>query len=326
MRVHRLKVGKIEDLLLATGGNREFHPVPIGPREVAGELAMTKVGGLTLTHGKFSSDIHVSGTLSNDQLSIGIVLEAKGVRIFGKDAQAGNLEVVGAARDNDASYRSAIEYLVVNVDEERVVRMAEAKGWVPPPFGVLHGSDLFELEDRKAARLVRWATTVSKQLRNGTFEALGPEAEQSLADQIVREFTRGLSGASSKGFLGEEPRRCLPKVVRRAEDWLAGNPCRQPSIHGLSRHLDVSERQLFRAFDAEVGMSPARYLKRYRLTQARLELRAADPADTTVTDVAVSWGFWELGRFAVDYRRLFGECPSQSLRACARGESTLLRH
>ena len=61
-------------------------------------------------------------------------------------------------------------------------------------------------------------------------------------------------------------------------------------------------------------MSPAKYLKRYRLTQARLRLRAADPVETTVTDVAVSWGFWELGRFAVDYRRLFGECPSQTLR------------
>ena len=61
-------------------------------------------------------------------------------------------------------------------------------------------------------------------------------------------------------------------------------------------------------------MSPAKYLKRYRMTQSRLKLLAADPAELSVTGVANSWGFWELGRFAVEYRQLFGESPSQTLR------------
>jgi AraC-like DNA-binding protein len=61
-------------------------------------------------------------------------------------------------------------------------------------------------------------------------------------------------------------------------------------------------------------MSPARYLKHYRMAQARLALVAAEPAKTTVTGVALSWGFMELGRFAVEYRQEFGECPSQTLR------------
>ena len=63
-------------------------------------------------------------------------------------------------------------------------------------------------------------------------------------------------------------------------------------------------------------MSPAKYLKHYRMTQSRLELLVADPAEVSVTRVANSWGFWELGRFAVEYKRLFGECPSQTLLTC----------
>ena len=47
---------------------------------------------------------------------------------------------------------------------------------------------------------------------------------------------------------------------------------------------------------------------------ARRALRAADPRRTTVSAIALDCGFWELGRFAVAYRRTFGESPSDTLR------------
>ena len=43
-------------------------------------------------------------------------------------------------------------------------------------------------------------------------------------------------------------------------------------------------------------------------------IQQADPSATTVTRLATDHGFWELGRFAVAYRALFGESPSESLR------------
>jgi AraC-like DNA-binding protein len=38
-------------------------------------------------------------------------------------------------------------------------------------------------------------------------------------------------------------------------------------------------------------------------------------ADTTVTAVALRWGFGHLGRFAVAYRRKYGRSPSDTLRS-----------
>jgi AraC-like DNA-binding protein len=60
-------------------------------------------------------------------------------------------------------------------------------------------------------------------------------------------------------------------------------------------------------------MSPKRYLLLRRMNLAWRALRAARPDTVTVTDVATHYGFWQLGRFAVEYRSLFGESPSVTL-------------
>jgi len=61
-------------------------------------------------------------------------------------------------------------------------------------------------------------------------------------------------------------------------------------------------------------MSPMRYLWLRRMYLAHRALRTADVAVATVTEIATNYGFWELGRFSVAYRSLFGEAPSASLR------------
>ena len=61
-------------------------------------------------------------------------------------------------------------------------------------------------------------------------------------------------------------------------------------------------------------MSPKRYLLLRRMNLAHQALRAGDPSKTTVTEIATRFGFWELGRFAVEYRAWCGESPVASLR------------
>ena len=76
----------------------------------------------------------------------------------------------------------------------------------------------------------------------------------------------------------------------------------------------MSERTLQYAFKELLGMTPVAYLTRLRLHRVRQALRTATLASTTVTREALRWGFWHFGHFSSDYKRQFGELPSQTLK------------
>ena len=84
-------------------------------------------------------------------------------------------------------------------------------------------------------------------------------------------------------------------------------------ISVLCRTLEVSERTLRKAFHKIHGLPPCRHLRMSRLSQARRALLSADCKGVTVTEIATGFGFVELGRFSVEYRKVFGESPSQTL-------------
>ena len=61
------------------------------------------------------------------------------------------------------------------------------------------------------------------------------------------------------------------------------------------------------------GVSPMQYVRQLRLERARNALRAA-PSDVRVAEIALDCGFAHLGRFAMVYKAMFGESPSETLR------------
>jgi AraC family ethanolamine operon transcriptional activator len=115
---------------------------------------------------------------------------------------------------------------------------------------------------------------------------------------------------------GQVPPIRIPRreLVARVTAFLRSNLGEPVSVAELSRMAGVSERTLRAAFHDVIGVSPKRYAITERLHAAHRALCSADPGATTVTDVAMTFGFFELGRFAERYRHAFGEVPSHTLR------------
>jgi AraC family ethanolamine operon transcriptional activator len=102
-------------------------------------------------------------------------------------------------------------------------------------------------------------------------------------------------------------------AVRRVEEYLDAHERELPSLADLCGVAGTSERTLEYAFREQLGVPVVAYRRLRRLNAVRRELLAGEP-ETNVTSLAMRWGFWQLGRFAVEYGGLFGERPSQTLR------------
>ena len=107
-------------------------------------------------------------------------------------------------------------------------------------------------------------------------------------------------------------------VVEQAESYVREHLDTRVPVSRLCRVVGLSERGLRNAFRSVRGMSPTQYMRSVRLRDVRRALRTSEGRRATVTNVATSYGFYELGRFAAAYREAFGEVPSETLRSTCR--------
>ncbi|TFG38706.1 MAG: helix-turn-helix domain-containing protein [Candidatus Aminicenantes bacterium] len=110
--------------------------------------------------------------------------------------------------------------------------------------------------------------------------------------------------------------RVVGRFVRAVERRASGcghRISRGRSVRALPRAL-VAAAPYGRAFQENLGISPQAYFTLRRLDLLQRALIEANPENSSVTDIAMQYGFHELGRFASVYRRQFGELPSETLR------------
>jgi AraC family transcriptional regulator, ethanolamine operon transcriptional activator len=104
------------------------------------------------------------------------------------------------------------------------------------------------------------------------------------------------------------------RVVAKAQEAFIENAETPLTVDELCSLTHTSRRTLQNCFETVTGQSPAVFLKNMRLNSVKRILVMSDDT-SNISDIAAQWGFWHLSQFTADYKRLFGELPSQTLKA-----------
>jgi len=139
-----------------------------------------------------------------------------------------------------------------------------------------------------------------------------PEVARAIEDELVRAMVACLAQGQRVGRSDNAVGRRIP-VMQRFERFLEANRGEPLYLAEVCAAIGVSDRTLRLHCQEHLGVSPQRYLWLRRIHQVHRALTRADARRKTVTEIATDHGFWELGRFSVAYRQIFGERPSVTL-------------
>jgi AraC-like DNA-binding protein len=103
-----------------------------------------------------------------------------------------------------------------------------------------------------------------------------------------------------------------PATVRRSEEFIRQNAAKPLNLAMIAAAVDVPQRTLLEAFRRFRDTSPMKFVRDVRLDAVRRRLANGD-APCTVAEAAVEFGFGHLSRFSQEYRRRFGEKPSETV-------------
>jgi AraC-like DNA-binding protein len=186
-------------------------------------------------------------------------------------------------------YRQVVEYGRALSGPRFVVPTAAR--WRPPPAPM---RQLRELH-RSAIRMAEAVADV--QAAHGL--------EQQILDALIECLSEGAQEETAAG-------RRRRDILARFEDLLVAEP--SLPVADVCAALGVSDRLLRECCKSQLGMGPSRYRRLRAMQQLHRALRSGTPDIASVSEAARQHGFNGLGRLAANYRVLYGELPSATLR------------
>ncbi len=296
------------DALASATAGWELTYSQVGGGAFSGAVEIACTAAIQIIRETWSAPLLVEGTQPRDAISIALVSSAPaGVRWLGTEYDT-ERTLIGGLPGHEVHFvgLGPVDIIAVSIGRERFEEHVRARFGED---GVPRARDLNMRALPGAASCVERARALDGfrgVLRSGA--ANRREARHSLEEAILQML---LDGLDLDRALQPVPLTLRWRTARRAEEVLRTRLDDPPSITELCQLTRTSERTLHAAFRDAYGMSPLRYLRNLRLNAARRRLRRREGS---VTEIAADLGFFHFARFAEEYRTLFHQLPSETLR------------
>lgn len=315
---HSVLSGVTPDLISEFANRRiARHQVrPCGrPGAATGYLHHATFGNVSLSNLGFGTETVIEGSDALDAYYLQMVMAGRLDVAFVDGAftvDTRSMVIINPFHRVELHHSAECCALVVRIQRE-VVQQHLTNFLGRTTAGAIEFSPLVRLEDPRIGSLARTIEHICLELEDpySTIHAgtVCRSFESLLMDTFLCAVPHSHSSKVEQVVVKEGPEHLL-----RAERFIEDNMGSDISLEDIVAAAATSERNLYKAFEAYRGTTPMKHLKWHRLRMARRELESFHNPTKTVADVAMWVGMPHLGNFAADYRRCFGELPSETLR------------
>jgi len=258
---------------------------------------------------------HIHCPLPGDWASVGLMRSPVESSWYGRQAVAGVLMCNPPGQAIDGCIVPGFQCLTMSVPATVWERCGALAGRMDDGF---ENVSAICLPPETYARIERELTSILPLLRNAAkIPGYIPEATEWVDGLVIDVLTMAWE-LSSGVEIGMGSSRNRTRLAHRAEEWMRAHLGDAIQVPDVCLALGVSRRELEYAFRLTFDESPRDFLQAMRLNAVRRALKHSS-SHRSLIDIAFDHGITHLGRFAKNYRTLFGENPSFSrLQNCPR--------
>ena len=302
-----LRRDAIEDMSGAVRQFFDLEAVQLEPGPFHCRIDFIAAGNTFLYREHYPVRTHLIGELLSNRFGLALPVQGPSLKFSGEEMERSRLASAMTGEEMDVYAAGGLKQFVVLLDHPRLLQLAEEAGLPAEVQRALRrGRETMPLVAKPQA-----VASFSQRLQHLLRLAAIGELQVDAARFEEWVYGQTLSILDVKDLPAGRPPGAV--LVRRAIE-IADTPRGPVPVATLCRLLRVSPGTLESAFKTVTGVTPHTFFLRRRLNHARGVLLRGDPRGCKVTDIATELGFNELGRFAVRYRQMFGETPSETLK------------
>jgi len=275
-------------------------------------LTGTRLQRLGLQRGRESLPRVAKARMSTDRLALFFLASADQPSTYhsGRDLAFGEIVASAAGSTQHLRTEGPCHWATLSITRDDLAAAGRAiVGRDPIEQSVTR---YFRPRLREMSRLLKLHQAAAQLAQSAPDVLAKPEVARSMKHSLVHAMVVCLNENTPVDTASGSLRHTA--IVARFEELLAASYHQPLHLAEICAAIGASERTLRVSCMEHLGMGPIRYLWLRRMHLARRAFILSTPKMASVTKIATDNGFWELGRFAVEYRTLFGESPSASLR------------
>lgn len=228
------------------------------------------------------------------------------------DTGVGRGSVLNPHRHTKMRWREGCSQLLLQVDADRLNQLAERMIGRSLSAPVTFETGVDEQNASTAHWVNRLRTCFKLADSKQIFQPDTPHTQVLIEEQLIEELL--CSQPSDIADLIQAKTHAISNIhVRRAVHYMRDHLSEPITMSQIAAAVGVTPRSLQLGFRSEFAQTPLQFLRKERLLQARHMLLNATSSDR-VGDICEAVGFGHFGRFSTEYRRYFGESPTQTQR------------